>query len=68
MIKRIEKEHLPLYCPYCKKDGKKVSAVWRLVGWYNLSIHISCDKHKDKLGIFNNNYYSEADRQTWMRI
>ena len=57
-----------IYCNHCKPE--KVDAVWRKVGMATHSGDYACEAHKHliKTEPFDDEYRTEADYQTWMRL
>lgn len=52
-----------ILCPYCKP--KKVSAVWRNVGYCDKRYDFACEEHVRKLNDRSDEHLTEADFQTW---
>lgn len=58
-----------IYCDHCKPE--KVDAVWRKKGITadHKQGDYACEKHKNLIKVFvENDDYSEADYQTWLRL
>lgn len=49
------------YCTRCKREGKRVEAVWTHMGEH------ACEDHKGQLDT-DDGHMSEADHQTWGRL
>lgn len=56
------------YCTYCKVEGRLKVRAWWVVSNYDKQ-NRACDDHKDMLPKpKKDDYYTEADYQTWMRL
>lgn len=58
-----------IYCDHCKPE--KVDAIWRKIGLTadHAKGDFACDKHKHLIKIERDDeHYTEADYQTWMRL
>ena len=70
MVKRIAPQ-VNSYCTYCKAEGReKVKARWRIPF---ADRHRACDEHKPALEALeakerDDNHYTEADHQTWLKL
>ena len=66
-VKKI-KPHVNSYCTFCKKSVQmKTRAVWRI----SYRDTVACESHKGELVLLDrqdDENYSEADYQTWLRL
>lgn len=64
-MKKLKKSQLGHWCSYC--EPKTTRAIYVQSGWHGM---FACEKHKDKLMADEKKEekFTEADRQSWMRI
>lgn len=63
-MKKLLKKQMNFMCKQCKKEGYKKHAEWRESEGFTQTM---CQKHKNLIIEKNNEYYTEADYQTWMK-
>lgn len=59
-----------IYCSFCRSEGRKADAVWRVEGiMCDHRNGYACEEHKDLLqDSRDDGRMTEADRQTWRRL
>ena len=68
-IKKKEREKAgEIYCSFCRKEHRKVIAVWRVNGLASHENGFACDEHYNLLPEERDDRITEADYQTWMRL